>query len=119
MSTAPAYCGLICDTCPIRLATAETDQAEQEKMRAEIVRLCQQHYGLEYWRKDAIGRVAQPHPVDASAARADEPAKARRRRLRPRPAGLEPFTAPASGLPLLPEQSKRHTHHLSTQGHGP
>ena len=40
MSAAPAYCGLICDTCPICLATAETDLAEQEKMRAEIVRLC-------------------------------------------------------------------------------
>jgi hypothetical protein len=39
MSAAPAYCGLICDTCPILLATVETDQAEQEKMRAEIAEL--------------------------------------------------------------------------------
>ena len=52
MSAVPAYCGLICDTCPIRLATAETNPAEQENMRAEIVRLCQQHYGVEYRRED-------------------------------------------------------------------
>ena len=52
MSAAPVYCGLICDTCPIHLATGEANPVEQDKMRAEIVRLCQQHYGMEYRRED-------------------------------------------------------------------
>jgi hypothetical protein len=43
-----AYCGLVCDTCPIHLATLETDKGKQERMRAEIVRMCKEHYGMVY-----------------------------------------------------------------------
>jgi len=52
MNEALAYCGLVCASCPIHLATLESNTAEQEKMRAEIVRLCQEHYGLAYTRED-------------------------------------------------------------------
>jgi len=47
-----AYCGLICKTCPVYLATRVTDAKEQEKMRIEIARLCKEEYGLEYDLKD-------------------------------------------------------------------
>jgi len=36
-----AYCGLICQGCPIYWAT-------REKSKAEIARLCKEHYGMEY-----------------------------------------------------------------------
>jgi hypothetical protein len=39
-----AYCGLICNTCPIYLATRKEDKAEQARMRAEIARLCNEKY---------------------------------------------------------------------------
>lgn len=34
-----SYCGLICQGCPIYLATQEEDKEKKEKMRAEISRL--------------------------------------------------------------------------------
>jgi len=40
MNEEMAYCGLICQTCPIYLATREENKAEQDRMRADIVRLC-------------------------------------------------------------------------------
>ena len=52
MPEALAYCGLVCASCPIHLATLESDNAEQARMRAEIVRLCQEHYGVAYTRED-------------------------------------------------------------------
>jgi len=47
-----AYCGLNCQTCPIYLATRQEDLVEQSRMRAEIARLCKEHYGLDYAMKD-------------------------------------------------------------------
>jgi len=47
-----AYCGLICQTCPIYLATREENKVEQLRMRAEIARLCKEHYGIEYKPED-------------------------------------------------------------------
>ena len=41
-----AYCGLICQTCPLYLATRQTDTEEQTRMRKEIVRRCREHYGM-------------------------------------------------------------------------
>ena len=35
-----AYCGLICEGCPIFWATREPNAVKQAKMRAAIVRLC-------------------------------------------------------------------------------
>ncbi len=33
-----AYCGLLCDSCPIHLATIEKDKLLQQKMRAYIAK---------------------------------------------------------------------------------
>ncbi len=52
MNESVAYCGLICQTCPIYLATREENKAEQEKMRVEIARFCKEQYGMEYELKD-------------------------------------------------------------------
>ena len=43
-----AYCGLVCDTCPIYLATRQEDREEQARMRAEIARFCNEKYGTGY-----------------------------------------------------------------------
>ena len=43
-----AYCGLLCQTCPIYLATREEDAEKQAKMRTEIAQLCKQQYGMDY-----------------------------------------------------------------------
>jgi len=43
-----AYCGLICKTCPVYLASRITDAKEQEKMRIEIARLCKEEYSIQY-----------------------------------------------------------------------
>jgi hypothetical protein len=48
MSEMLAYCGLVCDTCPIYLATRVVDTEEQTKMRVEIARLCKEQYGMKY-----------------------------------------------------------------------
>ncbi|HEY4761251.1 MAG TPA: DUF3795 domain-containing protein [Thermoguttaceae bacterium] len=42
-----AYCGLTCQGCPIYWATREEDLEKKQKMRAAIVRLGQEHYGME------------------------------------------------------------------------
>jgi hypothetical protein len=47
-----AYCGLICQTCPIYLASRVEDKTEQEKLRIEIARICREEYGLNYDLKD-------------------------------------------------------------------
>jgi len=52
MSEAMAYCGLVCQTCPIYLATREENKTEQERMRAEIAQICKEQYGMEYGRED-------------------------------------------------------------------
>jgi hypothetical protein len=52
MTEMVAYCGLICRTCPILLATTQKNKEEQARMRAEIVRLCEEHYGLQYTVED-------------------------------------------------------------------
>jgi len=46
------YCGLICSTCPIYLATRQEDDEEQTKMRVEIARLCREQYGMDYAPED-------------------------------------------------------------------
>jgi hypothetical protein len=52
MTESVAYCGLICHTCPIYVATRQEKKEDQVKMRAEIVRLCHEHYGLNYLLED-------------------------------------------------------------------
>jgi hypothetical protein len=48
MSEMLSYCGLVCNTCPIYLATRETNREEQTRKRAEIARLCKEQYGMNY-----------------------------------------------------------------------
>jgi hypothetical protein len=52
MTEIVAYCGLICRTCPICVATRQENKEEQVKMRTEIVRLCHEHYGMNYTIED-------------------------------------------------------------------
>lgn len=52
MHKLPAYCGLLCDTCPIYLATRETDAAEQKRLRIDIARLCKEQYKMDYRLED-------------------------------------------------------------------
>ncbi len=47
-----AYCGLICQTCPIYLATREENKEEQARMRAEIAQQCNEYYGVSYKPED-------------------------------------------------------------------
>jgi hypothetical protein len=52
MTEMVAYCGLMCQTCPIYLATRQENKEQQARTRAEVVRLCQEHYGISYERED-------------------------------------------------------------------
>jgi hypothetical protein len=47
-----AYCGLVCHTCPIYLATREEDGEKRARMRAEIAELCREQYGMAYEPED-------------------------------------------------------------------
>ncbi len=38
------FCGLSCASCPIYLATRETDKAKQRQMRIQIAELISEHY---------------------------------------------------------------------------
>jgi hypothetical protein len=42
-----AYCGLDCRTCPIHLATIETEEARRVAMRVSIAITCTEHYGMQ------------------------------------------------------------------------
>ncbi len=46
MDATLAYCGLVCDTCPIHLATLEPDPRQRRVMREDIARLLRQVYGM-------------------------------------------------------------------------
>ena len=52
MNAMVAYCGLIRHTCPIYLATRQENKEERTSMRAEIVKLCEEHYGIRYTLED-------------------------------------------------------------------
>ena len=42
-----AYCGLICHSCPIYLATREKDEEKRRKMRVDIAQEIKKRYGQE------------------------------------------------------------------------
>ncbi|UCH15125.1 MAG: DUF3795 domain-containing protein [Bacteroidales bacterium] len=46
MDSIIAYCGLVCDSCPIHLASLEQNKSRQKKMRISIARLCSEKYGM-------------------------------------------------------------------------
>ena len=48
MNEIVSYCGLVCNTCPIYLATRMEKKDDQTKKREEIARLCREQYGLNY-----------------------------------------------------------------------
>lgn len=50
-----SYCGLICHTCPIYLATRDIDQAKRRKMQADIAEQCNKLYGTKYGPEDING----------------------------------------------------------------
>lgn len=41
-----AYCGLLCDTCPIYVATRTPDKEEQARMRARVAQILFEHYAM-------------------------------------------------------------------------
>ncbi len=41
-----AYCGLQCHDCTIYLATREQDEEKRERMRREVLRICNEQYGM-------------------------------------------------------------------------
>lgn len=47
-----AFCGLTCDTCPIHLATLETDKFRQQTMRESIAELCTKQYRMNLQSED-------------------------------------------------------------------
>ncbi len=52
MTSSVSYCGLVCETCPIYVATREPDKDKQAKMRAEIAEMCTKHYCVNYEASD-------------------------------------------------------------------
>jgi hypothetical protein len=46
METMIAYCGLICDTCPIHLATLVEDEFRKQNMKESIAGQCFEQYGM-------------------------------------------------------------------------
>lgn len=47
-----SYCGLVCESCPIYLATRETDKSKKEKMIYNIIDMCETQYGVDYKFED-------------------------------------------------------------------
>jgi hypothetical protein len=43
-----SYCGLVCSSCPIYLATREEDIEKKSRMKVEIAQRCNEEYGTEY-----------------------------------------------------------------------
>ena len=49
-----SYCGLICQSCPIYLATREDDDEKKHKMRVDIAQQIHERYGQECKAEDVI-----------------------------------------------------------------
>jgi len=47
-----AYCGLNCSTCPLHLATLETDISHKREMRIEIACFCSEYYKMDMHPED-------------------------------------------------------------------
>ncbi len=47
-----SYCGLICHSCAIFLATREKNDKKKAKMRAEIAQVIKEQYGVEHKPED-------------------------------------------------------------------
>ncbi len=51
-NTILAYCGLVCETCPIHLASLEKDISKQQEMRESIARTIAEQYGMNLKPED-------------------------------------------------------------------
>ena len=49
-----AYCGLICDSCPIQMATLEQNKSSQQTMREAIAEQCSRIYGVQLHADDRM-----------------------------------------------------------------
>jgi len=47
-----AFCGLVCYTCPVYLATMEKNKDQQTSMRSQIAHICNEKYGTTYKPED-------------------------------------------------------------------
>jgi hypothetical protein len=47
-----SYCGLLCSSCPIYLATREPNELRKREMILGIIQACKEHYGIEYKYED-------------------------------------------------------------------
>jgi hypothetical protein len=52
MNEVISYCGLLCKSCPIYLATREKNELKKKELIFEIIRACKAHYGIEYRYED-------------------------------------------------------------------
>ena len=52
MNNSKPYCGLVCDSCPIHLATKEKNLSHQASMRKSIAKQINQQYGTNYKSND-------------------------------------------------------------------
>lgn len=52
MNEVIAYCGLVCHSCPILLATKEKNARKRNQMRADIAEQIKKLYGEEYRPQD-------------------------------------------------------------------
>jgi len=52
MNEIVAYCGLVCQGCPIYWASRETDAEKRQKLRIEIAQICNKQYRLELKPED-------------------------------------------------------------------
>jgi len=48
MDETTAYCGLICENCPIYIATRIEDPDERAAKRIDIARICVEEYSMNY-----------------------------------------------------------------------
>jgi hypothetical protein len=52
MNAIISYCGLVCESCMIYLATREVDKTKKEQKLAEIISKCKLYYGVDYKFED-------------------------------------------------------------------
>lgn len=52
MANLLSYCGLICKTCPIHLATIQENEDERARIKTEIVKKLEGIYNLKYTVED-------------------------------------------------------------------
>ncbi len=60
-----SYCGLLCDSCRIHLATLEKDESRQKSMRIEIAKICREQYGMNVVYEDITDCAGCRAPDDS------------------------------------------------------